>query len=92
MEEDCQITFQKCMFQVLEVFISGGSDANDRFVDIIFDVIVILVQLTIIIAIVSDSWGTAENKASQYYWFKLLMKKFLNVCHIVGKKVKGKKV
>lgn len=68
MEEDCQVSFQKCMYQVLEAFISGGSDANDGFVDIIFGLTIILVLLTIIIAIVSDAWGAAERKASQFYW------------------------
>ena len=68
METECQISFHKCMFQVLEAFLSGGSEDHDRVVDTLFGLTIILVLLTIIIAIVSDAWGTAEKKASHFYW------------------------
>ena len=98
METECQISFQKCLFQVLEAFLSGGSDANDRLVDTIFGLIIILVLLTIIIAIVSDAWGSAEKKASHFYWVSRISflvdindrpwmnKLFCGLCDIRGKK------
>jgi hypothetical protein len=63
----CTVSFQACLFQVLDAFFAGGGD-TDGLLDVLFGFIVIIVLLTIVIAIVGDAWKAAESKASQFYW------------------------
>ena len=64
---ECLEDIGTCYKWVLQGFFSGSEDTSDPL-DIMFGVIAIVVLLNVVIAIVSEAWGSAAKKSIHLFW------------------------
>jgi hypothetical protein len=57
----------ECYTWVLQGFFSGA-DNTESILDIMFGIIAIVVLLNVVIAIVSEAWGSAAKKSTHLFW------------------------
>ena len=65
--DDVCPSLQNCYEWTLNGFFSGSEDTADML-DILFGVIAIVVLLNVLIAIVSEAWDTAADRAIHLFW------------------------
>mmetsp|Transcript_18684 Transcript_18684/g.27676 ORF Transcript_18684/g.27676 Transcript_18684/m.27676 type:complete len:1350 (+) Transcript_18684:52-4101(+) len=66
LEYHCIQSFELCLTKTLQAFFSGGD--VDNWLDIVFGIVAIIILLNVVIAIVSDAWEDARDRATDIYW------------------------
>ena len=60
-------SMHECYAWTLQRFFNGSDETSD-FLDILFGIIAIIILLNVLIAIVSEAWGTANDRAKYLFW------------------------
>ena len=66
-DDICNQNLWECYTFTLQGFFSGFDDTDD-ILDVLFGFIAIIVLLNVVIAIVSDTWQSADQKAISLFW------------------------